>query len=188
MNLKSLLHEKRDLIVKNWCDVVLSTYPEESRKFLKKQKDLIANPVGNTISEGVSSLYDAFVEDLEKQPEPDALSLCLDNIVRIRAVQNFSPSEAVSFVFGLKGIIREILEEELEGRTPQGQIYNDLIAFEGKIDALALRCFDVYTQCRQKIFDIRVNEVRTQSARLLKMAGLVCEIEDEPPVSEKAGE
>jgi len=51
-----------------------------------------------------------------------------------------------------------------------------LVAFESKIDGLALRCFDIYNQCRQKIFEIRVNEVRNESSRLLKMAGLVYEI------------
>ena len=184
MNLKNLLQEKRDLIVKKWCDVVLSTYPEQSRKFLKKQKDAIANPVGNTIFDGVGSIYD----ELLSESESDDLSLFLDNVVRVRAVQDFSPSRAVSFVFGLKSVIRQIVEDELEGQTPQGQEYKELIAFEARIDALALRCFDVYTQCREKIFDIRVNELRTQSARLLKLAGLVCEIGDKPEVSEKTGE
>ena len=184
MNLKNLLQEKRDLIVKKWCDVVLSTYPEQSRKFLQKQKDSIANPVGNTISDGVGAIYD----ELLAGSESDNLSLFLDNVVRVRAVQDFSPSRAVSFIFGLKTVIRDILEEELEGQAPEGQVYKDLIVFEAGIDALALRCFDVYTQCREKIFDIRVNEVKNQSARLLKLAGLVCEIGDKPEGSQETGE
>jgi len=168
MDLKNLLQQKRSRIVKKWCDVVLSTYPEQSQKFLRKQKDAIANPVGCTISQGIESIYD----ELLKESESDKISLFLDNIVRVRAIQDFSPSQAVSFIFGLKDVIREVLENEVR----QGEISEELVAFESKIDGLALRCFDIYNQCREKIFEIRVNEVRNESSRLLKMAGLVYEI------------
>ncbi len=168
MDLKNLLQQKRPRIVKKWCDVILSTYPEQSQKFLRKQKDTIANPVGCTISQGIESIYD----ELLNESESDKISLFLDNIVRVRAVQDFSPSQAVSFIFGLKDVIREVLEDEVR----QGEISEELVAFESKIDGLALRCFDIYNQCRQKIFEIRVNEVRNESSRLLKMAGLVYEI------------
>ena len=168
MDLKNLLQQKRSRIVKKWCDVVLSTYPEQSQKFLRKQKDAIANPVGCTISQGIESIYD----ELLKESESDKISLFLDNIVRVRAIQDFSPSQAVSFIFGLKDVIREVLENEVR----QGEISEELVAFESKIDGLALRCFNIYNQCREKIFEIRVNEVRNESSRLLKMAGLVYEI------------
>jgi len=180
MNLKNLLQEKRDPIVKAWCDVVLSTYPEQSREFLKKQKDSIANPVGNTISEGIGSIYDELLEETAS----DKISLFLDNIIRVRAVQDFSPSQAVGFVFGLKDVVREVIKGDVESSQLSGQ----LVAFDATIDRLALRCFDIYTQCRENIFDIRVNEVKNQSARLLKLAGLVCEIEDEPGASKKTRE
>lgn len=168
MDLKNLLQKKRSHLIKKWCDLVLSSYPEQSQKFLRKQKDAIANPVGCTISEGIASIYD----ELLKEAESDQIALFLDNIIRVRAIQDFSPSQAVSFIFGLKSIIRKELEDEIQ----QEKISEDLVAFESKIDDLALQCFDIYTQCRQKIFDIRVNEVRNQSSRLLKMAGLIYEI------------
>ncbi|UCG81154.1 MAG: RsbRD N-terminal domain-containing protein [Desulfobacterales bacterium] len=177
MDLKNLLQEKRSHIIKKWSDVVLASYPEQSQKFLRKQKDAIANPVGSTISEGIASIYD----ELLKESESDHIALFLDNIIRVRAIQEFSPSQAVSFIFALKHIIRNELEDEIR----QGEVSEQLAAFEAKIDGLALLCFDIYTQCRQKIFDIRVNEVRNQSSKLLKMAGLIYEIpEFEPDLKE----
>lgn len=168
MDLKSLLLQKKTPIVKKWCDVALSTYPQESQKFLRKQKDRFANPVGRTIFEGIESIFDELVHEANS----DKIALFLDNIIRVRAVQDFSPSQAVGFIFGLKRVIRE----ELESEIPKEGITEELAAFDSRIDALALLCFDIYTQCRQKIFDIRVNEVKNQSSRLLKMAGLVYEI------------
>jgi len=168
MDLKNLLQEKRPRIVKKWCDVVLSTYPEQSQKFLRKQKDTIANPVGSTITQGIESMYDGLL----KESEADEMALFLDNIVRVRAIQEFSPSQAVSFIFGLKDIVREVLESEVR----QGEISEELVAFESKIDGLALLCFDIYTACRQKIFDIRVDSARRRTSGLLRKAGLVYEI------------
>ncbi|MBW1858780.1 MAG: RsbRD N-terminal domain-containing protein [Deltaproteobacteria bacterium] len=172
MNLKHLLKEKRSSIIKKWCDAALDTYPEQSQKFLRKQKDAIANPIGNTISQRLEAIYDKFLND----PESDEISLFLDDIIRVRAIQEFSPSQAVSFVFELKAIVRE----ELKAEVGQEGIPEELVSFESEIDGLAMRCFDIYTRCREKIAEIRVNELRNQSARLLKMAGLVCEISDKP--------
>jgi len=167
MDLKSLLLQKKSPIVKKWCDVVLSTYPQESQKFLK-QKDRFANPLGNTIFEGIESIFDELVGEADAKK----ISLFLDNIIRVRAVQEFSPSQAVGFIFGLKKIIKDELKSEI---LKEG-ISEEWAAFDSRIDALALLCFDIYTQCRQKIFDIRVNEVKNQSARLLKIAGLAYEL------------
>ena len=172
MNLKHLLKEKRSQIVKKWCDAVLSTYPEQSQKFLRKQKDAIANPIGSTISQGLESIFD----ELLNNPESDEISIFLDDIIRIRAIQDFSPSQAVSFMFDLKKIVKE----EIRNEVGQGGISGELVSFESEIDGLAMRCFDIYTRCRETIYEIRVNEVRNQSAKLLKMAGLVCEVSDEP--------
>ena len=171
MSLKNFLLEKKAPIVKKWCDVVLSAYPEQSRSFLKKQKDRFANPVGGTIFEGIESIYDELLQGTDS----DKISLFLDNIIRVRAVQEFSPSQAVGFVFGLKKVIREELKSEI---LKEG-ISEEWAAFESRIDGLALLCFDIYTACRQKISDIRVDEVRRRSSKLLKMAGLLYEVPEE---------
>lgn len=171
MSLKNLLLQKRSPIVKKWCDVVLCTYPEQSRTFLRKQKDRFANPVGRTIFEGIESIYD----ELLQEADADKISLFLDNIVRVRAVQDFSPSQAVGFIFGLKKVIRE----ELGSEILKAGLADEWAGFESKIDGLALLCFDIYTACRQKISDIRVDEVRRRSSRLLKMAGLLYEVPEE---------
>ena len=63
MSLKDFLRKKRSRIVKQWCDIVLETYPEESQSFFKKQKDRFANPVGQTISEGIACVYDELLEE-----------------------------------------------------------------------------------------------------------------------------
>ena len=75
-------------------------------------------------------------------------------------------------MLGLKSVVRE----ELGGRILQNGLSEDWAALEERIDGLLLLGFDIYSQCRQKIFDIRVNTVKRRSERLLQMAGLTYEI------------
>ena len=96
----SALTEKKKEVIKKWVDRVLSTYA--SPDFFKTQKDRIANPVGSNIAEGLRDIYELLLAGAESEGfnEP------LDRVVRIRAVQDFSPSQAVSFMFMLKDVVR----------------------------------------------------------------------------------
>jgi len=173
MSLRDLLIKNKHAILEKWFDIALGVYAEQGQTFFKKQKDRFANPVGHTTSEGIESIYD----ELLKETESDKLPLFLENIMRIRAVQDFSASDALSFIPGLKRIIRE----QLGSMLLQKEIAEEWAAFESKVDRLALLGFDAYTNSRQRLFDSRVNEVRTRAARLLKMAGIGYDI----PVEEK---
>jgi hypothetical protein len=180
MDLKSLLLQKKSPIVKKWCDLVLATYPRESQKFLKKQKNRFANPVGRTIFEGIESIFD----ELLHEANSDKIALFLDNIIRVRAVQDFPPSQAVGFIFGLKKVVREELESEIQ----KGGLTEELAEFDTRIDGLSLLSFDIYARCRQKISDIRAKEIRTRSERLLQMAGLAYELPEDYELPGKGGD
>jgi hypothetical protein len=54
-----------------------------------------------------------------------------------------------------------------------------LLLFESKIDDLALLSFDIYMKCREKIYELKSNEVRNMTFRLLQRANLICEIQDQ---------
>jgi hypothetical protein len=170
MNLETLLRDQKKAVLKKWIDLIIESYPDNARRFLSKEKDLFSNPVGSTISQEIERVYEALL----KGDEREALSSSLDGILKIRAVQNFKPSEAVAFVFQLKDVIRE----ELAGSIPTNGISQQLIAFEKQIDDTALLAFDIYSNCRRKIYDLRVNEIKRQVSRLLQRANLVCEIPD----------
>ena len=93
----------------------------------------------------------------------DSFTPGLDAIVRIRAVQEFSASQAVSFIFLLKQAVREALAPELAGSA----LTDAILAFESRIDAVAGRCFDLYMGAREK-YQIRANEIRRQTHFLLE--------------------
>jgi len=171
MTVEELLSEKRADIIKRWLELMLETYHSDSRRFLKKRKDPFANPVGTTFTAEIEKLYNAFLKGADEAGHSPAL----EKIIRIRAVQDFTPAQAVAFVFLLKGIVRAELGREIENPSNM----KALLDLDSKVDALALRAFDIYGKCREDIYDIRTNEVRNQFSRLLQRAGLVVDISNQ---------
>ena len=171
MNLKQHLKEKKPEILKKWFDAIAGTYPGDTASFLKKQKAQFTNPVGYTLSEGMDGLFEGLLQGLL----PDEVARFLDSIVRIRAIQDFSPSEAVTFIFQLKKTVRQELGSEI---MAQQGVSEELVAFESAIDDLALYAFDLYMKCREKIYELKANEARSMTFRLLQQAHLIVDNQD----------
>ena len=124
--------------------------------------------MGLTISTEIETLYDEIIsgDNMEK------ISSCLDSIIRIRAVQDFKPSQAVAFVLQLKQIIKEELGNDHS---------DEMRILDNRIDEVTLLAFDIYSACRQKISEIRVNEVKSQVGKLLERANLISKIPEQRP-------
>ena len=112
--LKQSLLEKKTKILKQWFDVVLDSYPADTQKFVKGQKDRFANPVGHAVLTGLEGILDELLRGSDY--ELDKISVFLDQIIRIRAIQDFTPSQALGFLQGLKNIVRKELKESIKGR------------------------------------------------------------------------
>lgn len=169
MKLETLLAEKRSAILETWFDHILDTYPQDAAKFFREQKNRFANPVGTTIAKEINGLLDAVIQGID----PEGVSRFLDNVVRIRAVQDFTPSRAIGFVFALKNVIREALREDLSNP----QIWEELLVVESRIDEMAQLAFDIYVKCRLQIYEIRATEFEKRTYRLLKQANVLYDLE-----------
>jgi len=169
MSIEKLIAEKRPLIVGRWREILLDAYPSQSSARYASEKDPFANPVGHAIEKGAASLFDSVFgeEKVEK------LSPFLDDIIRLRAIQDSSPAEALSFIFRMKQVLREFSREI--ARDGDRDILFKLLSFESRLDTQALHCFNAYSKCREKIYELRVNEVRNHTFRLLQQAGLLAE-------------
>ena len=133
----------------------METYPLEMQGFFRQQGDRFANPVGSTLFSGLEGL---FAELLDKGDCEKTRSL-LDNILRIRAVQNFSPSQAVVFLPLLKGVLKEEIGEEVR----QNRLHEDWLEMESRIDDFLLLAFDIYVECREKIQQLKTQELRNRA-------------------------
>jgi hypothetical protein len=154
------LEKNREAVLEKWFDAIIRTYPQQTSQFLASQKDRFSNPVGYAIERSLGPVYDQISAEMDATALQDAL----DSIVRIRSVQEFAPSEAVSFVFQLKSIIRDVLGERARELEQSG----DLAVLDERIDTVAMVAFDKYMECRQKLFEIRTDEIRRQSDKLIE--------------------
>jgi hypothetical protein len=170
MNLNDLLSEKKSSIVQKWFDAIIDNYPDDSSHFLKKQKDQFLNPIGNTISRNIEGLFDEILHDAASEQ----IFPFLDDVIKIHAIQDFSPSKAVSFMSLLKPVVREALGSDIARHS----LSAELQSFEANIDNLTFLSFDIYMKCRERIFELRVNEIKTMTFRLLKRANLIAEVEE----------
>jgi hypothetical protein len=174
LTLQQFLADKRSRLIDQWRNLIIGSYPPDAQRFLKREKNRFANPVGQTIAEDVEIIFDAIIQG----DEMNKIRSNLDNIIRIRAVQDFTPSQAVGFVLSLKKVIRDELKK---GGEHTAEASDELEKLDERIDNMALAAFDIYSQCRHKLFELRINETRNQVSRLLKLANLTIEIPENPP-------
>jgi len=170
MNLENLLLQKKTAILEQWYHLIVESYPADTQSFLKNQKDRFDNPVAYEFRQGIEGIYEALVHGMDR----DSIYSFLDRIISIRAIQEFPPSAAVAFIFVLKKAIRNTLEKEIV----EGDISHELIEYESRIDGLALLCFDMYMKRREKIYEIKVNEIKNRASGLWRNARAIAKPEE----------
>lgn len=173
MGLQGLLKQHREAILKEWIDAVIDTYPLDASRFFKTQADPFANPVGSSTKNSLTGLFDQLLVGMDRE----AVIPILDPVIRIRAIQDFSPSQAVGFIFALKGIVRKKIKKGLGAAG----VEDELAAWERAVDDLALLAFDIFEGCRERLYNIKANQEKTKVYSAFKRAGLITEVADGDP-------
>ncbi len=157
--LADLLNSRKKIVIQKWFDAVLESYPGDARKFLGDYKNRFTNPVGASIFAGIEGIFQRLIDGADI--ESSDFSEFLNRIVEIRAIQEFSPSQALGFLFPLKGVIRQVLAKE----NLDDSMGSELLDLERRIDQLALLSFDKYMECRERLFEIRIREIKDSTCR-----------------------
>jgi hypothetical protein len=165
--LEKVLLKNKAAIAKQWFNLAAQTYAVDTAKFLQSKSDPFANPVGSTLMTGL----DGILEHLIHAADPNTLHSHLDSIIRIRAVQDFSPSQATAFILSLKKVLRDYFAKELR----DSRLAAEFIELESSIDQICLIAFDIYMQCREKVYQISANETRKRTFKAFERAGLIKE-------------
>jgi hypothetical protein len=113
----------------------------------------------NPLRQRVEQTTEAVLSALASASAGESLAAALDPFVRVQAVQDRRPSEALAFVFLLKQAVRGVVGDAVDA--------GELERFDARVDDLALAAFDVYAGCRDQLQEIRVREARRRVATLL---------------------
>jgi hypothetical protein len=146
--------EVREAIARQWLDRIAASYPAEGARLIGQERDPFRNPLGHQFQQATGALVDELLDGMD----PDRIGAALDAILKIRAVQDFPPGRALAFIFELKSVVR--------GHATDPP-FEELCS---RIDQLALAAFDLYMKCREKTYEVRLNEARRQ---ILGRAGSV---------------
>jgi hypothetical protein len=153
MDLAEGFRNHREKIVNKWVEYTLSTYA--SSGFFIKERDTFANPVGGNIRQALGDLFLL----LSKGADSKEFAPPLEQIMSIRSVQEFSPSEAVSPLNAVKHITREVFAADKERKHLVAELYD----FEFAVDLAMLAAFDIYMHYRERLYQVRINEIKSGS-------------------------
>jgi len=162
--LATLLSAKSPTILEKWLDILLGSYASETVLFLKKGKDPFANPVAHQLTRGLKDTLAVLVEN----QETEAAAAALDEVIRVLALQELPPSQALAFIFVLKQVVREELAPELKDPS----LAPELVELESRIDGLTLLGFDGYMRRRERLYEMKLNEMRSRISGLLRRTGI----------------
>ncbi|MBU1230010.1 MAG: RsbRD N-terminal domain-containing protein [Proteobacteria bacterium] len=165
MGLEERIAERSKELAEKWAVLILGTYPPETQAVWKENRERFSNPVGHAILKASSEL----IPLLLAWNDAEAVAGALTQLVKIRAVQDFAPSQALSFVFLFKKLLRQEFLKEL---SAQGSL-EELLAFETRVDNLAVIAFDLYVAARDQVQRMRVEEVKRAHVNIVRRANLM---------------
>jgi len=154
---KEILIQNKTRIIDKWIQLTLDTYSSESTKFLKAEKNQFGNPVGFTITNNLEKIFNEIIGDQNF----DIIESSLLEIVKIRAIQDFTPSKAVGFVL----LLNKVIWDELKAKITDEKFLQQYMVFSTIVDRVSLIAFDLYMNCREKIFQVRVKEMKSNLNR-----------------------
>ncbi len=153
MDLAEGFRNHGEKIVDKWVEYTLSTY--SSSGFFIKERDLFANPVGANIRKALQQLFGKLV----KGADAAEFTAPLELIMSIRSVQQFTPAQAIAPLNAVKHIAREVFAADKERKHLVAELYD----FEFAVDLAVLAAFDLYMQFRERLYQVRINEIKSGS-------------------------
>lgn len=147
------IKDKQQSILSRWVPIALGSF-NQNEQLTVHRGERFSDPLGYTIASSAEAILQWLVND---DPDTD-LSKPLEAICRIKAVQDYQPSESLRFIFDLKTIIRESLGEG-------SQYTEELWKVDKRIDEIALLAFDLFGACRNQIYQLQAEEIKRMYGR-----------------------
>jgi len=163
---KEVLRAHERELLAGWFEQMMQSYPVEARKYFKKINSDFTNPVGANLYHSLEKLLHTLLSDA---PDADAVNESVYMILRIKAVQEVLPSQAVSFVPALKQVVEQVCGKALK---EAGVSFQEWLDFYSDLDTVALYAFDNYSESRELIYKMRLDQIR-QTNDILVRAQLV---------------
>jgi hypothetical protein len=151
LSLNQQLQEKKQSILAKWQHYVLNSDESHQMLIADKNKGRFSNPAAYVSGKNTDKIFDCLINVDENMD----IITPLHDICRLRAVQDVKPSQALQFIPMLKQIIRDELSE-----SQKSKFEKEIWDLEKHIDKISLLAFDIYVECKNKINEIRIDEIK----------------------------
>ena len=169
-SLNQFMRERHGDLLKQWFEIAIAAYSAESHKYFVKVNNEFTNPVGSNIYRSMDHL----LTELSGDRDADRLYGHLEMILKIRAVQDMKPSKALAFLPSFKNLVRTEFKKEIQ----KGQIsYSELDDLFTDIDTLMLIAFDLYSESKELLYNLRIAQIK-ETNDILQKANLLNEAVD----------
>ena len=146
-----VLQRNEQHILAEWRSKVFSQVPHVSLSG-STSKSQFTDPISYNIEKDTAVIFKWLIKNADDKDLAEAL----EEICRLRAVQNSKPSEALGFIWALKQVIHQLLaNQKIISSNADG-----LIDVDERIDEIARQSFDFYCACRAQIYELTVNEIK----------------------------
>lgn len=163
MSTEDIISARRDAAIQKWTEAVFAMYPFETTGFIRTQRDQFANPVGHATRAAGEQIYDAVTGrdvDMEK------VHASVAALIRIRAVQDLKPEQAVGVLYLYKSVLRE---RSLRTCWPPGMSRGSW-TWGIVWDTLCLMAFNLYLADREQVYAERVAQQRREASQIRRWA------------------
>jgi hypothetical protein len=129
---------------------------------MKKERDPFQNPFGHAVRAALEGVFKELIEE----GRPEGFRRALQELMRIRAAQTESASEALCFVRFLREAVQEELAREAGRNGGWDGIPEEYSLLEEHLHELTVIACDLFVESRKKIDAIRIKEIRAEKERL----------------------
>ncbi len=165
--------EEKENLLSKWKDLYYKAYELGSAGLVRASSDKFTNPIGIITSSSLKILFEAVVGD---DVEPLDVQNALKELIQLRSIQKMSPTEAVGPLVQLKKLFKEeivsfCLKENNESKNIKN-VFDEYFIAEARIDSLFLMALDLYAHQKEKIFNLRVEEIHRNQSQVVRWAKL----------------
>jgi hypothetical protein len=151
MALTTVSAEMRGRFLEEWLACTVGTYPEQTRRLLREDRDSFRNPVGHTLDVSLRGLTEELFGGFDRA----RVTGWLDAVVHLRAVQDFSSADAVGFVALARHAADRVSEKGSPGLGPGA-----LDVLGARIDGMVVIAADLLNRCREEMHAIGARAAR----------------------------
>ena len=161
----SFVNNKRNILDEWYKCMVSSLYNNDETNYIMNEKDSFINPSAFILKNVLADIFGYLFE----KTELDKINGSLEKFTKLLALKGTDTEKILGPLFLLKSKI----VANVESLYLSDKGYSEITKILSCFDRVILKIFDFYLKAREKIYEIRVNEVKRLTFSLLRANNLV---------------